>query len=141
MSSQGKFPAFCKHHHAKLKRAIKPKPAIIAPEILFTHCRPRESNFSRNTSTLLHNISIQDDEPMKTPTTKAPADRKSPPVLARPKPANIATKERIVIGFVSVRKNVEAYAPARQFSWSKQLVSQALLAEFLHPNNKEITHQ
>ena len=42
------------------------------------------------------------------PKTKAPADMKFPPVLARPKPVNIATKERIVIGFVSVRKNVDA---------------------------------
>jgi len=47
-------------------------------------------------------------EPAKTPKIKAPADIMFPAVLARPKPANIATNERIVIGFVSVRKNVEA---------------------------------
>lgn len=54
----------------------------------------------------------QDNEPMKTPKTKDIADWKSLPVLARPRPANNAAKERIVIGFVRVRKNVEAYAPA-----------------------------
>ncbi len=53
-------------------------------------------------------MSNQKDEPMKTPRTKDPADMKFPPVLARPKPANTAANERIVMGFVSVRKNVEA---------------------------------
>jgi hypothetical protein len=58
--------------------------------------------------TLPLKMSHHRDEPIKTPKTTAPADMKLSLVAARPKPAIIAAKERIVIGFVSVRKNVEA---------------------------------
>jgi len=47
-------------------------------------------------------------EPTNTPRIRDAADPASPVVIARPKPAIIAVKESSVIGFVSVRKSVEA---------------------------------
>lgn len=94
--------------HAKLRRAARPKPAITAPEHLLTHCSPCGSSLSRKTPTLLLKMNHHSDEPMKTPRTTAPADMKPPLEPARPKPAITAAKKRIVIGFVSVKKNVEA---------------------------------
>src|SRR5512143_69908 len=51
-------------------------------------------------------------EPRNTPSTSIPAEVKPPLVPAKPNPAKTAAKEKIVIGFVSVRRNVEVCIPA-----------------------------
>ena len=83
-----------------------PNPAIIRPEILFTHCIQRGLNLVRNSPTAPLKMSHHRAEPIKTPETSAVAETQSPP-LAKPSPANIPTKDTTVIGLVRVRKNVE----------------------------------
>jgi len=70
---------------------------------------------------------------MKIPKTKAPADMKLPPVLAKPKPVNIATKERIVIGFVSVKKTSRHKRQLGHFLWTKPRVSHGFAKRVLTP--------
>jgi len=83
-----------------------PNPAMIMPETLFTHRIQRGLNLVRNRPTAPLKMSHHRAEPRKTPETSAVAETKSPP-LAKPSPANIPTKDTIVIGLDRVRKNVE----------------------------------
>ena len=95
----------------KESKAPIPKSVIMPPEILLiqrSHC---ESIFFRSKLIMLVNIIHHSAEPEKTPRTTMVADRKLSLVLPTPIPAKIAAKERIVRGFVSVSKNVDAYAP------------------------------
>jgi hypothetical protein len=80
---------------------------MMVPETLLTHRKPPAESFGRKRPVPPLNTSHQAAEPRKTPRTSSAAERASlAPVT--PRPANIAAKERIVVGFVSVRKNVEA---------------------------------
>ena len=63
-------------------------------------------NLVRNRPTAPLRMNHHRAEPRKTPKTSTVAETQSPP-LAKPSPANIPTKETMVIGFVRVRKNVE----------------------------------
>ena len=51
--------------------------------------------------------SHQAAEPRNTPATSQQAAARSPPAATTPRPAKMAANDRIVIGFVMVRKNVE----------------------------------
>ena len=80
---------------------------MIIPEILFTICIPVEVNFFRNRLTLPLKISHQKDEPINTPKTNTLAEVQFTPAPTKPSPANIAEKDRMVMGLVMVRKNVD----------------------------------
>lgn len=85
------------------------------PASLFTHCNSWCLNLLLNKVKILTRDSHQRPEPRKTPRTKIPADSALPLAPARPRPAKTAAKEKIVMGFVSVRRNVEVYIPAYRF--------------------------
>src|SRR3712207_671736 len=94
-------------HPPSPERASTPNAAMMVPETLLTHCKPPVESFERKRPVPPLKISHQAAEPRKTPTTSSAAERAlSAP--ATPRPANIAASERIVVGFVSVIKNVEA---------------------------------
>src|SRR5262245_27959466 len=98
-----------------LASASRPKRKITAPEMRFTQTSAAGRKRARRSVTTPHNSSHHKADPRKTPTTSTPAESVDP-LLATPNPAKIAAKERIVVGFVSVSKNVEVYAPARLFA-------------------------
>lgn len=95
--------ALCPH----LKIANRPNPVITAPETRLTHVSLCSSIFSRKAPTVMLKMSHHRDEPMKTPETRAQADMLLAGSLARSQLAKNAAKENIVIGFMSVRNNVE----------------------------------
>jgi len=95
-------------HHLRLRKAIRPNPPIIMPEILFTQRNLWGVNLVRNRLTPLLKINHHRAEPISTPKTNTAAEAQPPLAPPTPNPANIATKERIVMGFVIVRKKVEA---------------------------------
>jgi hypothetical protein len=61
-------------HQSRLKNANKPKPMMIKPEILFSHCNLLKLDNPRNIPVkplrIIHHIA----EPKKTPKTKIPAE-------------------------------------------------------------------
>ncbi len=83
---------------------------IIAPEILLTHKSHWVFNFFLKKLMALVRIIHQRVEPENTPRTTAVAEIKFLLKLPTPMPANIAVKESMVSGLVSVKKNVEVYA-------------------------------
>jgi len=94
--------------HDQAMSAASPNPAMIDAEALFTHFSAFWSNLSRNAPTQLLNIIHHESEPMKTPPTKAHADVLFTAAFINSMLAKNAPKERIVIGFMSVRNNVWA---------------------------------
>jgi hypothetical protein len=90
-----------------LTKAKMENPIRIAPDILFT--TPRESllNLDRNSETPALRANHHKVEPSTTPATISAGEAEPPLELARPRPAKTAAKERIVIGFVMVKKTVE----------------------------------
>ena len=83
------------------------KTTRIAPDSLFTIRSESLVNFALKSDTPPLNASHQSAEPRTTPATNDVAETKSRLALNSPTPANTATKDRIVIGFVSVKKTVE----------------------------------
>jgi hypothetical protein len=82
---------------------------MTVPEILLTHRNPRTESLVRKRLVAPLSTTHHAAEPRNTPRTSNIAERALPLASpATPRPANIAAKERIVVGFVSVRKNVEA---------------------------------
>src|SRR5262245_45068783 len=98
-----------------LASASSPKRKITAPEMRFTQTSAAGRKRERSNVTPLLNDSHHSADPTKTPRTSTPAASVEP-LLATPNPAKIAAKERIVVGFVKVSRNVELYAPARLFA-------------------------
>lgn len=87
-----------------------PIPMIIIPAVLFIQrMLTALSLFLKKFDTLLR-INHQRADPKVTPVTNNTASPASPLLVTSPRPAKMAVKLRIVIGFVSVRINVEAYA-------------------------------
>ena len=100
-----------KSSHAYLNNptnAANPNPKIIAPEMRFSQTRAGRLILCINHPVRLLKMSHQLDEPRKTPMTISPAEGYEFLTAARPKPANMAAKDRIVKGLVRVRRNVEA---------------------------------
>src|SRR5262249_15219161 len=95
--------------------ASRPKRKITAPEIRFTQTSAAGRKRERSNVTPPLNSSHHSADPRKTPATSTAADRVDP-LLATPNPAKIAAKERMVVGFVRVSRNVVEYAPARLFA-------------------------
>ena len=79
----------------------------IRPEILFTITKEPALNFDLKRFTPPLRISHQNADPMRTPRTIRVADNILAFVTPKPSPANTAAKERMVVGFVMVRKRVE----------------------------------
>jgi hypothetical protein len=77
------------------------------PDILFAHRNLSGVNFFSKKLTPPLRIHHHRADPMKTPKTSIPAEEYSLFTLPTPKPAKIAAKDRIVIGFVRVRKNAD----------------------------------
>src|SRR5262245_48630211 len=93
----------------------RPKRRITTPEIRFTQTSAAGRKRERSSVTLPLSSSHHNADPRKTPATSTVAASVDP-LLATPNPAKIAAKERMVVGFVRVSKNVEVYAPARLFA-------------------------
>lgn len=106
-NSSDKKPS-CFYYFIRLMRANMPNPRRIKPEIRLTHCMTLKPNFSRKDPTTPLNSSHQAADPQKTPNTRMPEEDKLFFTDAKPNPANMAAKERMVIGLVSVKKKVEA---------------------------------
>ncbi len=81
---------------------------MTVPETLLTHRKPLAESLARRRLAAPLSTNHHAAEPRNTPTTSTIARRASPPASPAPRPAKIAAKERIVVGFVSVRRNVEA---------------------------------
>jgi hypothetical protein len=79
----------------------------IAPESLFTIRSESLVNLALKSETPPLNANHQIAEPKTTPATNAVAETKSRLELKRPTPANTATNDKIVTGFVIVKKTVE----------------------------------
>src|SRR5918998_2257312 len=92
--------------------ASTPKVAMTVPEILLTHRNPPTESFARKRQTAPLKRSHHSADPENTPTTNTTAERYPSLASTKPSPTKIAAKERIVVGLVSVRPSVEAYAPA-----------------------------
>ena len=92
-------------------RGTIPKIVIIAPETRLIHKSHRVFNLFLNRLMTLVRIIHQRFEPENTPSTTTVAETKFLLVLPTPIPAKMAAKERMVSGLVSVKKNVEVYAP------------------------------
>jgi hypothetical protein len=90
-----------------LASAKIPKPTNTAPDTLLTILNDPRFNLGPRSETPPLSTSHQRAEPRITPATIHAADARQP-VLASPRPAKTAAKERIVIGFVIVKKTVEA---------------------------------
>ena len=90
-----------------LANAKIPNPTRIAPEILPTTLKDPRFNLapSKETPPLRMNHHIA--EPRTTPATINAGDARPAPLFARPRPANTAANERMVIGFVIVKNTVE----------------------------------
>jgi hypothetical protein len=87
--------------------AANPNARIAAPETAFTALMARGPTLSRNKPTPVLKSNHHNAEPANTPPTKRTTEEASA-FAPTPTPAKIAPKERIVVGLVSVRKNVEA---------------------------------
>src|SRR5579884_1165817 len=92
----------------RLSRASNPKIAITPPEILLIQNSQAGVNLRRRRLRLPVRKHHQSVEPEKTPRTTSAAERKLWVVAPTPRPAKTAAKERIVSGFVRVRRKVEA---------------------------------
>ena len=85
---------------------------MIMPAILLIHCNSFRLNRLLKTLNTPTRESHQSREPRNTPRIKIAAERMFPLVPAIPNPAKTAARDKMVMGFVSVRKNVEVYIPA-----------------------------
>jgi hypothetical protein len=95
--------------------AAIPNPRMINPEMRFIQRRTmRLIRFRSRLVTPLRSTH-QHADPKKTPRTVTAAVEKPPPTFTRPKPANMAAKDKIVSGLVRVSKNVEPYALNKLF--------------------------
>jgi hypothetical protein len=82
------------------------------PEARFTHRSAPKPSLERNRPTPPLKSNHHRADPKNTPKTSTAAEVYPAPSPAKPSPAKIAAKERIVKGLVIVSKNVEAYGPA-----------------------------
>jgi len=85
----------------------KPNPPIMQPEKRLIHTSTAAEIFSRNRFTPKLKTNHQQADPLNTPKTRSNGSRIVSPCDAKPNPAKIATKERIVAGFDKVKTNVE----------------------------------
>ena len=83
----------------------------MAPEILLIQSSHCGFIFFRSRLITLVRIIHHKVEPENTPSTTMVAEKKLLLALPTPIPAKMAANERIVRGLVSVKKNVEVYAP------------------------------
>ena len=90
-----------------LRKASNPKVRMIIPDILFTIANEALLNCDLKKPTPVLRISHHIAEPSTTPTTINTADKVLPLEFANPSPAKTAMNDKIVVGFVSVRKTVE----------------------------------
>ena len=92
----------------KLPNATIPNPQIIIPEIRLTHSKPFLVSLPLRMAAALISNTHHNIDPLNTPVTNKIASLVSLSLFAAiPRPANIPMNDKIVKGFVNVRKNVE----------------------------------
>src|ERR687889_2318656 len=94
-------------HETPVHTAATPKARIAAPETTFTALMPRGPTLPRRRLTAVLKSNHHKAEPKNTPPTSSTTEKASA-FAPTPTAAKIAAKDRIVVGFVSVRKSVEA---------------------------------
>src|SRR5258708_3471126 len=87
--------------------ATSPKPRITAPEIRFSHSRPRPVKCWRSATAVVHRIAHQPSAPQNTAVTSTVASGRLPPTPARLRPAKAAPKAMMVSGLNTVMKKLD----------------------------------
>lgn len=87
--------------------AIRPNAKIMIPENLLIQSKTLGVSFAFSKLTVLLRTSHHTAEPANPVTTREAAEPESTNVLPSPRLAKTPTKERIVIGFVRVKKKVD----------------------------------